>query len=222
MAFRISRQRVRVKVDTNLKTGSGSILDAISGGLPKFARGAALQIEVGLFFADQVLDISDITAATCVIKAAAAVGGADAMTQTIGVNAMNKALTDEEWATGEAGKCHFLFTFSSAETADGVFGSPSGEVTHWINFNGLTDDRVLFGFGPYIQTHDAGFIQLGAPPAGQTAVSVAEMEAKLQSFVKKIGDPGDTITLVSPTGVGRAKLAADEAGNLSTGTNPAD
>lgn len=226
MAYRFTRQRIRVKVDVNLKTGQGAITDAISGDVPKFARGAALQIEVGLFFADTILDASNISAATCVIKSGTDPDDSVAMTKTIGPTGMNRGLTLEDWDTGEADKAHLIFLFTAAETADGVFGTPEDTAQHWIVLSGLTDDdgtdTDVFGFGSSIKSFDAGLTTLGAPPAGQTAASMEQITAALQDFVKKVGSPGDTITLVSGATRRQVKLAATDDGQLSTGTQPTD
>lgn len=225
MSYRFTRQRVRLAVDIGNKSGRGAIVDAITGGRPKFARAAGLQIEVTLLYNGAVIDISNIPSATCTIKSGEDPDDSTAMTRTIGPERMNRGITDDEWLTGEADKCHFLFVFSSSETADGVFGTPTDEDTHWLVLSGLTDDDGVdvdvFGVG-LIDSFDAGLSAVGAPPGGETAATMAQITALLQDYIKKINEPGVTVTFVSPTTGRRVKFGAADTGDPIIDTQPQD
>jgi hypothetical protein len=224
MAYRFTRQRVRLAIDLASKKVV-DLSDAVSGDPAIFARAAALQIEVGLFYNAQIIDISNIVSASIAIKSAEDPDDAVAMTKTIGPNAMNKGLTQTEWETQEADKAHFIFTWLSTETADGAFGTPADTAKHWLVLSGLTDDDQLdadlFGCGK-ISSYDAGLSALGAPPAGQTAASMEQITAALQDFVKKVNEPGVTITLVSGVTQRRVKLTATDTGDFYPETQPVD
>lgn len=222
MAYRFLRQRVRVAVDLALKKGPGAIVDVISGESARFARGAAVQIEVGLLYNGKIIDISNISAVTCEIKQINDPDATLAMTKTIGSTSMNPALTDADWATGEADKAHFAFTWLSTETVDSVFGTPAKSQDAWLVLWGFTNDagadKDVFGVGT-VNTFDAGVSgSVVAPPASQNGITLDQLSAYLQDYLKKINDPGVTCTFVSPTTQKRVKLGADDNGDFLSET----
>lgn len=222
MAYRFTRQRVRLGIDVGVKRGLGALQDRITGEGGQFARSAGVQFEIALLYNNQVIDISNVLDAVLEIKATNDPDAALAMTKTIGAASMNRGLTDAEWETGEASKCHFLFTFSSTEAAESVFGTPADTEDHWLVLWGHTDDdsvdKDVFGVGS-IKTFDAGISgAVVSPPAAEGGVTLTQLGAMMQDFIKRVNEPGVSITLVSQATQQRVKLYADDNGDFATDT----
>lgn len=219
MAYRFTRQRIRIAVDVSKKFGTGTVTEVLSGGEPIFARNAGLQVEVALFFGAEILEIDNIATATLEVKQDNDPDTANAMAQTIGTDSMLRGLTLEQWQSHDPSFAHFRFTFTSSETADGNFGTPADEnVEHFFCLWGRTDDDSIdndvFGVGKF-KSFDAG---IGAatptPPVAGTGATLDQISALLQGYALKIGRPGDTITFISPSTGKRVKLGADDNGDF--------
>lgn len=88
----ISRKRIRLLC--NIATTNGP-QDAVSGRQPAFWNGNDVQFEIGVFYGDQVQDISELTA--CTVQILTAVGGDLLAQTTVDVSAMNNTLTASTW-----------------------------------------------------------------------------------------------------------------------------
>lgn len=221
MSFRIDESRVRIEIDTAAKTGIAA--DVISGDAARFARGARLRIELGLFYKDQLADASTVTTARLRIFSVNDPDGAVAMDKTIGVTFMNPGLTQDDWDTGESAKSHFRFEFSAAETAESAFGGTLEDTSdHWFLLTqGANDD---FLFAGTISSFDAGFSPSGVlPPGSGTAATLEQvaalLQATLQGYLKIDNDAGVTAGFVSPAGR-KIRIGAADDGTILTETQP--
>lgn len=210
MSYRFTRQRVRIEVDVSQK--DAAIVDRITGRTPRFARSAAVQFEVALMFAGELVDITNISAATLTIKPAANRDDDAEMTQTVGVDSMNTALTLAEWQSGAQGKEHFRFTFASTATGIGT----GNESNHWLVLHGLTtDDAVdvdVFGAGS-LTVFNAGIAGSTSPtPDPEGGVTLSQLTALLQNYMPRVMPNGATLVLPNNVGAKRI-LGLDDEGN---------
>jgi hypothetical protein len=235
--IRIDIPRIRCKVDLGKKTGT--LTDVISGEPFYFPRGSDLRLEFGLFFGDEIADISQITTARLRIRRNQSPDSETsliAVDKTIGLTSMNTGLTAAAWDEGDQNAAHFIFEFEAAELAESVFGDdPDPEASgsdsgladeqqgHWLMLtNGATDRHLWAGV---VRSFDAGYGTTGnAPPADPANISKAEVDALLsafaQQFVKYVGNPrGSTVELTSPSGAYKFKVGCDDEGNPSLPSN---
>jgi len=212
-----TRQRVRIAVDVALKKDPGSIRDAITSNIPKFARAAGVQFEIALFNNGTLItDISNIPVVTLEIKQSNDPDAVVAMTKTIGPSSMNGTLTQQQWTAGDPAHCHFLFQWLGTETVDSVFGSPDDETPHWLVLWGYTSDastdRDVFAVGT-VQSFDAGIDgTVAAPPASEDGVSLTQVLALLQAYLKKDNESGVSCTFRQ--GTKAVKIGCDSNGEL--------
>jgi hypothetical protein len=214
MSFRIDESRVRIEFDTAAKTGIA--LDVISGDAARFARGARLRVECGLFYKDALADASLLTSARLRIFAAGDPDAALAMDKTIGVTAMNLGLTQDQWDSGESAKSHLIFEFSAAETSESAFGGVLDDTSdHWLLLTqGVQNDFLWAG---KISSFDAGFNAAGGtPPVVGSGASLdqiaALLQTTLQGYLKIVNGPGINVTFQSPTTGKLVTLGANDDG----------
>lgn len=210
MSYRFTRQRVRIEVDVSQK--DAAIVDRITGRTPRFARSAAVQFEVALMFAGELVDITNISAATLTIKPATNRDDDAEMTQTIGLSAMNPQLTLAQWQAGAEGNEHFRFTFASTETGIGS----GNESNHWLVLHGLTTDNAVdvdvFGAGA-LQVFNAGITGVTSPtPDPEGGVTLSQLTALLQNYMPRVMPNGATLVLPNNAGAKRI-LGLDDEGN---------
>jgi hypothetical protein len=222
MSFRIDESRVRIAFDTAAKTGIAA--DVISGDAARFARGARLRIECGLFYKEGLADPSLITSAHLRIFASGSPDAALAMDRIIGATKMNPGINQAQWDAGESANAHFLFEFSAAETSESAFGGGlANETTHWLLLTqGPNEDFLWAGM---ITSFDAGYNPAGGTPpvtgAGATLDQVAALlQATLQGYLKIINDAGITVTFTSPSTGKLVKIGANDDGTVLTETQP--
>jgi hypothetical protein len=210
MSYRFTRQRVRIEVDVSQK--DAAIFDRITGRTPRFARSAAVQFEVALLFAGELVDISNISAAQLTVKPATNRSGTAEMNMTIGVADMNPQLTLADWQSGAEGKEHFRFTFAS-----GLTGIGTGDLSsHWLVLHGLTSDDALdvdvFGAGP-MEVFNAGIAGVTSPaPAAEGGITLSQATALLANYLPRVLPNGTTLMLPNNRGAKRI-LGLDDDGN---------
>ena len=222
MAYRFTRQRVRIAIDVGLKKGNGAIRDVVTGDVTKFGRNAGVQFEVALTYKGALIDISNISAATLEIKQTNFATASNAMSKAIGIASMNTGLTQADWDSGEASKAHFIFTFSSTEAAESVFGTPAAEQEHWLVLWGYTNDdgtdQDSFGVGTVTSFATGVSGAVVAPPAAQNGITLDQLSAMLQGFIKKRADPGDTLTFTNANTGKQVQIGADDNGDFAVST----
>lgn len=218
-------QRIRAVLDVQEKRGT--LTDILTGAPARFARGARLRFEFLLKHGSELADPSLISASRLRVLSSSDPDSALAMDKTIGPSFMNPGITEADWDTNEADKCHLRFEFVAAETAEGVFsGTLSDDDTpHWLLLtHGAGEDLLFAGL---VNSFDAAIGTAGTPPTTGTAATLdqirALLEATLQNYVKFTGNPaGATIELTSGATRKVAKIGADDEGNIYTGTQPTD
>lgn len=208
MAYRFVRQRVRLKINVDQK--DNALEDAITGNPIRFARNAAVQFEVGLFWGGELVDGSNIAAASLTIKPASNRQSAAELHQTIGPESMNRNLTQAEWDAGTSQ--HFTFVFASTATGIGT----GNESSHWLVVHGITDDAALdidvFGAGA-CAVFDAGIALATSPSVpAEGGVTLAQIQALLQGYAKLIMDPGQTLTIPNESNTVRRVIGIDDNG----------
>lgn len=218
MAYRFVRPRVRIKVDTSIKYGAGAFKNVIDAGLLQFARASSVQFEIGLFYRDTLVDISNIASATMEIHQTSLGSSSLAMTKTISAAGMRVGLTQDEWDSGEPDKCHFLFSWLSTETPDSVFGTPGETQQHLCSLWGYSTDATVdvdsFAAAT-IQSFNAGIMGTTvSPPVSGTGVTMEQLQSVLGSFAKLVNDPNVVIVMQSPDGTKRRIIGVDNNGDL--------
>ena len=174
---------------------TGQLFETIGGASPTVFRATGVRFAFSFFDSDgtTLLDVSNIASLTLFCKTKDSPASSPIILKT--VTAFNTTLTR---ALYDAGNDHAQIDFTASEMAalsSGKFDlTLSGHTT-----DDLLDDDV---FGMSILTvKDAGISNLTSPPAGTSpAVTLEQLQGILGSYAKKLGNAGDTITLVSPDG----------------------
>jgi hypothetical protein len=208
MSYRFTGQRIRVEVNIDAK--DAAIKERSTGTVPKFARGAQLIVDVALISNSELVDISNISAATLTIKDSASRSGTKQAEKVIGPTSMNKGLALADWEAGGETAYHFRFAFTSGEMGIGT----GNTANHWAAFHGLTTDVDVFGGGT-IQSFDAGIAASTSPEVPvEDGVTLSQVNALMQDFMRKNGLPGEMLTLRSPDGAHRLIVGIDNDRNI--------
>jgi hypothetical protein len=164
------------------------------GATPKIFKGAGCEFELCFFVdASTLFDVGNISSLTLMAKAAGQPGSAPVMSKTT-VAIVNIAEIGT-WQDGT--EQHVVIVFSAIETnvAAGMYD---------LTLYGLTtDDGIdtdVFGTSK-LEIIDAGLTNTVAAPVGPApAVTTDQLAGVLKQFVKKVMDPGDTLTARSKNG----------------------
>lgn len=153
-----------------------------------FFRSAGLLFEINVTRNNELVDVSNVATATIEVLNTGTAAGTLAMAQTIAraSGQIDHTVTLAEHQARTPGRAHFRFSFSDAETAEAVFGTPSNPQEHWVVVYGTIDgssSRVVFGCGT-LYSNKAGITgAVGTPAAGGQAVSMQEVIGLLGNFV---------------------------------------
>lgn len=141
----VTNQRVRIAVDT---ASMQSVLDALTGNSPSWWNGVDLELELALFRAGALVDISNLSTITADLKVTDSRTGLPLMSKTLSSGSLNQALTLEQWNGGAPGACHALLKWTHQETN---LDLSDDQVTFWLVISGLTNDTpahlIVFGAG---------------------------------------------------------------------------
>lgn len=223
MSFRFDGYtRIRAKLDLSDKFLT-SITD-VNGDAAVFPRGAKLRFELGLFYADEIVDASQIALPRLRVLSTNDPDSALGMDSNSATVRVKGDLTLEQWLGNDPANAHIVIEFPAAQTAEGVFTGTlaDGDSEHWFLLtDGLGADFIAAGI---IKSRDGGYNPAaGTPPATGAGADIASIEAlinaKLANVVHFTGNPaGATIELLSPNGLYKVKKGADNNGDELTET----
>lgn len=207
----IGQTLCKIELRHDLKTDA--LVDMDTHGKSEFFRSAGVRLELNLTRNNELVDVSNVVSATVEVLSTNVATGTLAMAQTItrAAGQIDNTVTLAEHQAKTAGRAHFAFTFSDAETADAVFGSPADPQEHWIVVYGILDgsaSRVVFGCGT-LYSRKAGITgAVGVPAAGGQAVSLAEVLALVGSFVPYNVPAGKAVRFLGTGADGKAVAIA--------------
>lgn len=176
---------------------TGRLFTTLTGANPTCYRACGVRFGFSLFDLDGVtlLDISNIASVTVFAKTLNAPSGSPIILKT--VTTFDATLNYARWQSGED---HFVVDFTSTEMS----AFAAGDATYDLTVAGLTTDEPAdqdaFGLAT-LTVIDAGVSNVVAPaPSVEGAVTLSQVMGILGGYMKKIGLPGDTLTLRSPDG----------------------
>lgn len=157
----------------------------------------ACGVRFGFSFFDltgNLLDVTNIASLTVFAKTLNTPAGSPIILATI--TSFDATLNATRWAAGED---HCLVDFSATEMS--AFSSAG---SYDLTVAGLTTDEPAdqdcFGMA-VLEIADAGVSNVVAPaPEVEGAVTLSQVMGILNSYARKVGQPGDTLTLTSPDG----------------------
>ena len=131
-----------------------------------------------------------------------------------GVVTLNPAITQDEWEAGLGAPISVYF-------ASGYTNVTAGN--HFLCLSGYQTiapaDICVFGFTSLTLVNCGDLGAATTPPIGQTAATVAQIQALLQNFVQFGPNPaGKSVTLTSPNGLATLTLSVDDNGQLIQST----
>jgi len=138
--------RVRLRCDGERFS---SAIDAATGNIPAHWRGTNLRVEIGAFYAGQLVDVGLYDAVTVEVRAASRTGDV-LMSKTTGN--LNNNLTVEEWDAGTAQ--HAVLEFLAAETSLNLGGQTQKEFWIVVSALGNGGEQVTLGAGKFVQHED--------------------------------------------------------------------
>lgn len=213
-----TRKRIRLKVQTS---SSNALIDGLTGSAPYFWRGDDVQFELGLFFGDTLLDVSQYATITLDVKTSANKTGAALMSKTITTENVDNTLTNETWLDGT--QQHIVLSFSNTETALNLGGSDG--VSYWFVVYGTTNDsptrKVVLGAGMVTCMEGGNTGGVSAPPDGQYYITQAASDSRYN----RIGRDGRVNVLdfgADPTGASDCRNAFQAAFNYARANNCPD
>lgn len=137
------RERIRIRVNTDAKAGTSGIVDDITGSNPDCWKGTNVQFEIGLFFSEQLIDISNIQTLTFTAKDITNKTGPKLFEKSISQADMDLTLTEDAWTAGTGQ--HAILEFTPAEMNIDLNGQDSK--TLWLMIHGISTegDRLALG-----------------------------------------------------------------------------
>lgn len=189
---------------------TGKLFDTVGGTSPTVFRATGVRFAFSFFDSDgtTLLDVSNIASLTLFAKTQNSPASSPIILKTVSV--FNSALTRDLY---DAGNDHAQIDFTASEMA----ALSAGKFD--LTLSGHTTDDILdddvFGMS-LLTVKDAGISNLTSPPAGTSpAVTLEQLQGILGSYAKKIGNAGETITLVSPDGTIKRILGVGNDGSRS-------
>lgn len=178
----------------------------VVGDTPKIYKGTGIQFEFGFFDGTVLFDVSNMASVTVSAKPKGNPTAVPSMLKTVAAPNINTGLELVQWQSGVSQ--HVIVPFTAIET------SIDATTDYDITVSGFTTDDVadadVFGTS-LLKVIDAGITNLTNPPAGGSpAASIADIKGLLAGYLKRLLDPGDTITLQTATGKRRILGAADD------------
>ena len=168
MSVVFPRERIRLQLDTESHKAA---LDQITQQPPKAWRGNSMQFEMGFFFNDQLLSMTNIASVTMTVKDNADRNGPKLMEKVIDASGLNQILVDTNWTSGT--DQHVVIDFTKDETLLDMGGANTKQF--WVAFVALTTDSPVrrFTLGSTILTlEDDGTNSTAAslPPLGSSQI----------------------------------------------------
>ena len=187
---------------------TGETFKARTGSTPVAFRATGVRFTFTFFDEDSsILDVANVASVTLHAKTLNTPGDAPIILKTI--TSLNTTLTAEQYALGVD---HAVIDFTAAEMS--AFAA-AGKFD--LTLSGTTTDDVLdadvFGVS-LLEIKDAGISNLITPSVGSSpAVTLEQLAGILGSYAKRLGEAGDTITLVSPDGLTQRILGIGNDGS---------
>ena len=144
----ITHQKVRLSIDMKEENG---IQDALTGRDPFFFRGSDIQFELGFFFGDDLVDMTNVASVTIVIKSTLLTGTAAQMTKTNAT--VDLTLASATWIDGT--KQHVKTQFTDAETNLDLSSAASGLFWLSVYMTTTTGEIVTAGVARIKVVEDA-------------------------------------------------------------------
>jgi hypothetical protein len=187
-----SYHRIRLKCQME---NQDALVNILTGKSPYFWRGAATQIEVGVFMGDSLLSIANLDSITVEFKDEADREGAPLATETVAAADMEVGLLDAEWALGT--KAHAIAQFEHTQLAFSTTGAVNNEKIFWLVISAVTTDGkklVIGGTQVVMKIHGATTTIETPPLGGANYYTQEESDARyLINTIKVINDPGVVI-----------------------------
>ncbi|HEX7860831.1 MAG TPA: hypothetical protein VF773_10920 [Verrucomicrobiae bacterium] len=180
----LKRNRSRIKVET--KNPLEEFSDVIINGAPAFWRGAAWQLEFGIFNGDEIVNVADFDSITCEVRDYTERTSNLLMAQTIPVVELNANLAASEWTARTAQ--HGIFEFTGAETNLDMKGKNQREL--WLVLSALVDEtseQITLGGGKLIICEDGSLIdQRAIPPLGASMIPLNQTYSGAGQYVAAV------------------------------------
>lgn len=159
-------ERIRIAVD--VEDVSGGSVDSITGQAPEMWRGNDVRFEFAFFLNGQLVDMSDFSTLTLIVKDDADRRGPKLMEEVVGAADLNLLLTASEWNAGVA--YHAAFTFSGSETMLDLRGANNRKF--WLVVHGVTTaGRSVTLASARVNIHENGVDDTdNLPPLGSSVI----------------------------------------------------
>ena len=175
MPQQLTRKRIRLQV---LADQDGPVKDYLTGATPTLWRGNDVQIELGLFFGADVVNVSNISSITLEAKASQTTSDAPVIAQTVDV--LDNTLTASTWT--DRSKQHALIALTAAETNLDLDGAV--EKSYWLTISAITTEgyAITLGYSSLLIREDnAG--TAASPPTNDPTYFTAEQTSMLVSAI---------------------------------------
>lgn len=167
-----------------------------NGSNPRAWRACGVRFGLSFFdLSDNLLDVGNIASLTVFAKTLNTPAASPTILKTI--TSFDNTLNAERWANGED---HAVVDFTSTEMS----AFAAGDASYDLTVAGLTTDEPadqdVFGVA-ILEVFDAGVSNVVAPaPEVEGAVTLTQVMGLLNSYARKVGLAGETITFTSPDG----------------------
>lgn len=186
MAQQFPRERIRLDVDISAGAGSQALTNQITKSSPKIWKATAKQFELGFFFGEELMDISDILTITITGKLDSIHNGPNLFTETIGTDKINTLLTIDQW--NNMASQHAVIEFTAQEMD--VEMNNSNTLTLWLIITGTNTDGepVIFGSSTaqIVETGVTGFTNRPSAIIGGNIISPGSVYSGSGHFTQAV------------------------------------
>lgn len=144
MSVTMDRQRIRLRADAAKASGK-TIINDVTGGSVDFWRGDDVQIELGFFYGDVMVNVTNFATATLEVKDTADIDGDAVMTATI--TTFSNDLTDTTWDARTAQ--HAVVTFDNTATQLDLGGLTEKEYWVVVHVTTTSARKLVFSAGKF-------------------------------------------------------------------------
>jgi hypothetical protein len=187
----LTRKRIRLQVFADQDS---AIKDYLTGATPVLWRGNDVQIELGIFFGAEVVDVTNIASVTVEAKESQTSPTSPVISKL--VDDLNAALTLATWQDGTG--AHAVIPLTATETNIDLDGA--AEKSFWLTVSAITTDAYAITLGTsYLQIREDNAGTAGTPPTNDpTYLTAAETTALVaskaeQSEVDSLADDVDAL-----------------------------